>query len=544
MNKDRLLAHFDAVVDTPGAVQRLRRFILDLAVRGKLVPQDPNEEPASELLRRTAAATENARLVKAKRIKSTKPETGHDHPDLRGWSIASVGSLLVLHYGKGMGARDRLEKGPVPVFGSNGIVGYCERALTEMPAIIIGRKGSAGALNLCDGPSWTTDVAYYVEAPDPFDIRYLFIGLQTLDLDSLGKGVKPGLSRNEVYELSLGVPPLAEQIRIVVQVDKLMTLCDRLDATISKRESTRDRFAVASLVRMGAPEPDPVTAHAHAAFAIDNFDRITTRSDQIKTLRKTILNLAVRGALVAQNPNDEPASEYATRKINCHLDTAPFDLPRSWTWAKVGAVAKSRLGKMLDRTKNRGTPHKYLRNINVRWFDFDLTDLSEMRLEDSELSELSLRYGDVLICEGGEPGRAAVWDERETGIYFQKAIHRVRFRHFVNPRYFVLSLRASADDGRLEEYFTGTGIRHFTGKGLARYLFPLPPLAEQCRIVARVDELMALCDRLEERLITMEGAGCRLLDAMLHEALEPDTGGDEEAPGPVPLRGTGKRQSA
>ena len=264
MNAPRLLAHFDAVVDTPGAVQRLRRFILDLAVRGKLVPQDPNEEPASELLRRAAA--ENARLVKAKRIKSTKPEIlGYDHPDLHGWSIASVGSLLVLHYGKGMSARDRLEKGPVPVFGSNGIVGYCEEPLTEMPAIIIGRKGSAGALNLCDGPSWTTDVAYYVEAPDPFDIRYLFIGLQTLDLDSLGKGVKPGLSRNEVYELSIGVPPLAEQSLIVAQVDKLMALCDRLEERLVTMEDARGRLldamlheALESDTGVGEEAPGPV----------------------------------------------------------------------------------------------------------------------------------------------------------------------------------------------------------------------------------------------------------------------------------------------
>ena len=159
--------------------------------------------------------------------------------------------------------------------------------------------------------------------------------------------------------------------------------------------------------------------NAHRLLA--HFDAVVDSPGAVQRLRRFILDLAVRGKLVPQDPNEEPASEYATRnKINCHLETAPFDLPRSWTWAKVGAVAESRLGKMLDRAKNRGTPRRYLRNINVRWFDFDLTDLSEMRLEDSELAQLSLRYGDVLICEGGEPGRAAVWDERETDIYFQK----------------------------------------------------------------------------------------------------------------------------
>ena len=185
----------------------------------------------------------------------------------------------------------------------------------------------------------------------------------------------------------------------------------------------------------------------------------------------------------------------------------------------VGAVAVTRLGKMLDKAKNKGTPRRYLRNINVRWFDFDLSDLLEMRFEDSELSEFTLQFGDVLICEGGEPGRAAVWDGREDDIYFQKAIHRVRFLTIVDSGFFVKALRASADDGRLAEYFTGTGIKHFTGKRLAAYLFPLPPLPEQHRIITRVDELIALCDRLEASLATGEDTRRRLLDALLREVL-------------------------
>ena len=185
----------------------------------------------------------------------------------------------------------------------------------------------------------------------------------------------------------------------------------------------------------------------------------------------------------------------------------------------VGAVANSRLGKMLDKAKNKGTPRKYLRNINVRWFDFDLSDLLEMRFEDSELPEFALQSGDVLICEGGEPGRAAVWDGRKTDIYFQEAIHRVRFMDLVDSDFFVKGLRASADDGRLAGHFTGTGIKHFTGKGLAAYSFPLPPLAEQHRIVAKVDELMAVRDRLEESLTTNTNTQRYLLDSFLHHAL-------------------------
>src|ERR1700738_5186310 len=140
------------------------------------------------------------------------------------------------------------------------------------------------------------------------------------------------------------------------------------------------------------------------------------------------------------------------------------------------------LGRCLTKPRKKGISRPHLRNMNVRWFDFDLSDLLEMPFEDEEIPEFSLRSGDVLICEGGEPGRAAVWDERASGVYFQKAIHRVRFASIVDSAYFVGALRASTHDGRLAQSFTGTGIRHFTGKSLDAYLFPLPPIAEQHRI--------------------------------------------------------------
>ena len=302
-----------------------------------------------------------------------------------------------------------------------------------------------------------------------------------------------------------------------------MALCDRLEAARAEREATRDRLASASFARLNLPDPNPAKFQHDVAFALNNLAPLTTRPDQIKALRQTILNLAVRGKLVPQDPNDEPTTELVKGAKIKDPGAGAFELPASWAWASVGTVANCRLGKMLDKAKNKGTPRKYLRNVNVRWFDFDLSDLLEMRFKDSELPKFALRFGDVLICEGGEPGRAAVWDARETDIYFQKAIHRVCFMDFVDSHFFVKALRASADDGRLAEYFTGTGIKHFTGKGLAAYLFPLPPLDEQHRIVAKVDELMALCDRLEASLTNDDKTRRHLINALLDGSLQPDS---------------------
>jgi type I restriction enzyme S subunit len=343
----------------------------------------------------------------------------------------------------------------------------------------------------------------------------------------------PKISQGVLLNAPIPLPPLAEQHRIVAKVDELMALCDQLEAAKTEREQSRDRLVAASLHCLNSPvdtaetdAPDLPARQAdsfrdHARFVFKHLSRLTTRPEHIKQLRQTILNLAVRGKLVPQDSHDEPVVELSN-SIGCDdAELAPFSLPDTWKWAKVQEIADTRLGKMLDQAKNKGTERRYLRNVNVRWFDFELSDVLTMRFEESELEEFSLRVGDVLICEGGEPGRAAVWDGRENNIYFQKAIHRVRFAQGVNPHYFVYVIKESADSGRLAGYFTGVGIKHFTGKGLSSLLVPLPPLAEQHRIVARVDELMALCDQLEAELIATDADSRRLLEAVLHEALNP-----------------------
>ena len=263
-----------------------------------------------------------------------------------------------------------------------------------------------------------------------------------------------------------------------------------------------------------------VAVNPERLFAL--YDRVVDAPDAVGRLRRFVLDLAVRGKLVEQDPDATSVASLLAEPATRISDPPQFRIPASWSWVTVGAVAQSRLGKMLDRSKNKGSPRRYLRNINVRWFDFDLSDVLEMRFEDAELSKFSLQMGDVLICEGGEPGRAAVWDEREDDIYFQKAIHRVRFFDIVDGRYFVHALRASAIDGRLAEYFTGTTIKHFTATALKAYAFPLPPLAEQRCIVTKIDNLMALCDQMETGLGVADDIRSRLLESVLRHAMRSD----------------------
>jgi type I restriction enzyme, S subunit len=162
-------------------------------------------------------------------------------------------------------------------------------------------------------------------------------------------------------------------------------------------------------------------------------------------------------------------------------------LKNEWPRKKISEIARHSLGKMLDKVKNRGEPKPYLRNLNVRWFDFDLSDVLEMRFLPEEAAKYTAIKGDVLVCEGGYPGRAAIW-EQDDPVYFQKALHRVRFHEPERNKWFLYYLYSRDLDGTLKLHFNGAGIQHFTGEALAQFELPLPPLPEQKRIVGVLDE--------------------------------------------------------
>jgi type I restriction enzyme S subunit len=256
---------------------------------------------------------------------------------------------------------------------------------------------------------------------------------------------------------------------------------------------------------------------------LQEFHRIPDEPNSIECLRQFVFALAMRGRLSA--PDLAGVRAPADHRPPAHLQKTriePYQLPREWRWSTTAEVGTARLGKMLDKAKNRGTPRRYLRNINVRWFGFDLSDVKVMPFEDAELSEFELRAGDVLICEGGEPGRAAVWDARGSDVYFQKAVHRVRLNPEVLPLFLVYYLKSASYEGRLAPHATGATFQHLTGKGLATLPVPVPPIDEQHRIVAKVDALMALCDELEAAQAEREARRDRLRTTSLRNLVAPD----------------------
>ena len=183
----------------------------------------------------------------------------------------------------------------------------------------------------------------------------------------------------------------------------------------------------------------------------------------------------------------------------------PFDIPDSWEWVTLKSIAISSLGKTLDKAKNKGELKPYLCSINVYWDGIDLTTVKEARLEEGELPKYLLKPGDLLICEGGDVGRSAVWESTQE-MYYQNALHRVRFYGGINPYFFQLLLECYKGNLILDTYSKGMTIKHLVQTALNAIIFPLPPLAEQNRIVDAINRLLPFLrsyDRAEKRITAL-----------------------------------------
>jgi type I restriction enzyme S subunit len=340
------------------------------------------------------------------------------------------------------------------------------------------------------------------------------------------------ISQAKLKAAPIPVPPLSEQHRIVAKVDELMALCDRLEARQQDAEAAHARLVQALLDSLtevrGAEEFQTCWQRVVAQF------ELMFRNDaSVDALKLAICQMGVSGRLV--QPTDIAAAipelvdgltDYWRKRSPRRVALAivaeadrRYPLPCTWDWLHFGFVAETRLGKMLDAAKNKGGLKPYLRNANVQWDRFELDDLKELRLEASELDEYSVKVGDLLICEGGEPGRCAVWRDDAREIYFQKALHRARPLGDISADYLKICLQVDAATGVLSRLFTGATIKHLTGEKLERYAVPLPPPEEQRRIVAKVTELLALCDQLKARIAAARAKHVQLAGALVADAI-------------------------
>jgi len=564
----KLVQHFELLGTAPGGVARLRELILTLAVQGKLVRQDPSDTPATELLKDIQA--EKDRLIAAKILKRERDEPALTEDALpfelpASWSWAALGAVIDIVRGITFPATHKTKEaapGRIACLRTSNVqqtiewddLLFVERSfmgredqLIRHHDIVMSMANSrelVGKVALIDQiphPEATFGGFLGVLRPRKIDPRYAMAVLRTpyaraLLIDSSSQTTNiANVSLAKLRPLPFPLPPLAEQAHIVTRVEELMRLCDTLEAQGQLETAQHAQLAQTLL---GA-----LTASATPDELADNWQRVAThfdllldRPEAIDALEQTILQLAMRGLLVPQDPNDEPASALL-KKIRAEKDRLiaegkikrgkllpqmdegekPFAVPSTWEWVRLDQIADSRLGKMLDKAKNSGKKYPYLRNTNVQWHHIDLSDIKEISLEAFELEEFRLRQGDLLICEGGYPGRCAIWNDSNKEMYFQKALHRVRPFGGIPAEFLTFSLEADSRSGALEKYFTGATIKHFVGQALDSYLVPLPPSAELSRIVVRVASLRSLCADLRQRLAARQTTQAQLAEALIDE---------------------------
>lgn len=561
MNADRLLAHFDTLVDTPGAVLRLRRFILDLAVRGKLVPQDPNDEPVSELLKRNESG--RSRMIERGEIR--KPRDSHDRESLaasfdippawRWVRLRTVGAIVGGGTPDASDATNFADPGtgfpwltPADLgrqrtlFIARGARDLTQQGLqrssaTRIPAgsVLFTSRAPVGYVAIALNPLSTNQgfksVVPYVEECSRFIAVVLMAFAPEIDANAPGTTFRE-VSGKIISQHPFPLPPLAEQHRIVAKVDELMTVCDRLKHAREMQESARDRFAATSLARLSAA--DRPAFRAHAVFTINNLDRLTARSDQISALRRTIIDLAVRGRLVPQDPTDEPAQELLgriaevrdrlmkigeTRKLAAGTLTmvrAPFSLPDTWRWAAIGDVFAYDVG--IKRESSAMDPSLWLLELQDIEKDTGSLLVRVTAAErESKSTKSEFRAGDILYGKlRPYLNKVLVADDRG---YSTTEIVALRPYIPLCARYCAMALRRRDFVDYVTRVGQGTKMPRLRTKDAIVAPFPLPPLAEQHRIVATADHVMTLCDRFEECLVTTEDKNRGLLDVVLREAL-------------------------
>lgn len=576
MNAEQLLTHYERISEAPDAVMRLRGFVLDIAVRGKLVPQSDNEESAEALLQRIAS--EKTRRVNAGEARQPKNLPSPDEPPCalpQSWrwsSIAEIGFISPR-----VEANDDTQASfvPMPMIAAElGVAhqheprkwGEIKKGYTHFAEGDVGlakitpcfENGKSTVFRkLASGiGSGTTEL--HVVRPVLVSPDYVLLFFKSSHFIETGIPRMTGTAGQkrvpaEYFAHSpFPLPPLAEQHRIVAKVDELMALCDRLEAARAQREATRHRLTAATLARLNTPEPatspdgdTPKTSsfQSDARFTLNALPALTARPDQVKQFRQTILNLAVRGKLVAQQASDSSSLELLgcisaekarlakagaipkPKEIVRDPRWQPDFLPASWSTAALGDVCS------VITSGSRGWAEFYseagpafIRAQNIRFGQLKLDGLARVNPPTgSEGSRTQVAKGDLLIVITGAGVTHPGLLETDIGeAYVSQHVALVRPVRTEHSAWLLLCLMAE-QGGRAEliERAYGAGKPGLNLDNLRSLTISLPPSTEQHRIVAKVDELMSLCDQLEASLTRGENTRSRLLDALLHKALRP-----------------------
>ena len=562
------------VAAAPNGIKKLRELILELAVRGKLVPQDLCDAPASELLKRIAE--EKARLVAEGKIKKTKlleEIAAEEWPFIlpAGWEWSRLGDVSAyIQRGKGPVYIDQsdfrvvsqkcvrwtgLDLQPARFIAPESLVKYESTRFLRSGDILwnstgTGTIGRACVVENCsEDEQLVADSHVTVVRPTGLLPVFLLRWIQSPSVQSEIEGNASGttnqieLNTSTVIAHLIPIPPLAEQHRIVAKVDELMALCDCLEAQQTDAESAHAQL-VQTLLDSLTQASDATDFAASWHRLAEHFHTLFTTQPSIDTLKQTLLQLAVMGKLVPQDPSDKPASELLKRiteakvrlfaegkikkqkpKANITEEEKPFELPDTWEWVRLGEILSLTSGKgfKAEEYSLNGARLFQIANVSIGHTKWEVENfLPENYL--NKHPELVLKDGDILIALNrpllnGKMKVCIISEEDLPAILYQRVGRFSFYDSSVLPKYFYYYLQSHLFIGKLNESLQGSDQPFINQSQVVEFLLSWPPLAEQHRIVAKVDQLMALCDQLKTHLTQARQLNEQLASTLVEQAV-------------------------
>ncbi|PGH71494.1 type I restriction endonuclease subunit S [Bacillus thuringiensis] len=569
-----LLEHFDTIFDSPESTKKLQELILDMAVRGKLVPQDLNDEPASVLLEKIKIKKE--KLIKEKKIKKEKtlpPITEEEKPfELpKGWEWVRL-QYLIEKIGAGStprGGRAVYVDAGIKFIRSQNvwndglylkdIACITEEINNKMSGSIV--KPNDLLLNItgasigrcCIVPS-TFDIGNVnqhvsiIRLVDDNDtlrhyLHYCLISnyIQKTIMSTQVGISREGLSISKLIEFKIPIPPLSEQKRIVEKVDRLMNFCEMLKKQLEKKQRRKDRLNKSAFSSL---EKSTTEAELRGSlqFVISNLQLLCTDTEHVLQLRNSILSLAVKGKLVTKNENGEPASmllekiaEEKERLIRekklkrekplsqITNEEKPFNVPKGWEWVRLQDI--SHLITKGSSPKWQGVEYTenpddvlFITSENVGKFNLILKKKKYVEKKFNEIAPRSLlQKGDLLMnIVGASIGRTAIFNE-DACANINQAVCLIRLTPLVIKEYLLLFFNSPLCISYMYDKQVDSARANLSMSNIAKFLISLPPLHEQQRIVEKVNRLMILCDELEANIEKSKHESEQLMKSVLQE---------------------------
>ncbi|MBO0943442.1 restriction endonuclease subunit S [Acidovorax temperans] len=563
-----LLSNMELIATAPGGIAKLRELILTLAVQGKLVPQNPADEPAGVLLKKIRA--EKDRLVAEGKIKRDKPLAGIAEEEKpfalpQGWEWVRLSALLQ-KIGAGstpLGGREVYVPSGVKFLRSQNVwdeglrldgVAFIKPEMHAKMAgtVVVANDllfnitgASIGRCAVVPSDFDEANVSQHVtiiRAVLPELNAFLHKVLVSRHVQQTVMDVQVGVSREGLSIAKLGqflipVPPLAEQSRIVTRVEALMRLCDALEAK-GQLGAAQHAQLVSTLLGTLTASTTPEELAANWQRVAQHFDLLLDRPEAIDALEQTLLQLAVRGLLVPQDPTDEPASALlqkiraekdrliATGQIKRDKplppitdDEKPFGLPQGWEWVRVGDVVELLNGYAFKSEWFKPAGVRLLRNVNISHGHVDWSvPVMLDAIAAKSYEQFALRAGDIVLSLDrpiiSTGLKYAVIRDSDLPCLLLQRVARLTACACLSSEFLQLWLKSDLFVGTIDPG-RSNGVPHISTKQVAGLAFALPPLAEQSRIVTRVTALRRLCADLRQRLAEREAVQARLAEALV-----------------------------